>query len=273
MSIVRSCGGLQRGRGRGRAQSATAGVGKAWKLIMSILKEGLQARIQAVRERIAKAVLGAGRKPESVRLLAVSKTFPASAVVAAADSGLTAFGENYAQEGCDKVEALRVALPGKVLEWHFIGPLQANKTRCVAERFDWVQSVDRERIAQRLSDQRPADLPPLNVLIQVNISRESSKSGVAPEDALALATRVAALPRLRLRGLMAIPAAGADPARQGEPFAQMNALFQRLRAYHPEADTLSMGMSGDLDAAIAEGATLVRVGTAIFGTRDPIRHD
>lgn len=234
---------------------------------MSILKEGLQARIQAVRDRITTVAHAAGRNPGSVRLLAVSKTFPASAVEAAAACGLTAFGENYAQEGCDKVDALRAALPGTTLEWHFIGPLQANKTRGVAERFDWVQSVDRERIAQRLSDQRPADLPPLNVLIQVNISGEASKSGVAPDEVLALATRIAALPRLRLRGLMAIPEASADPARQHEPLAQMNELFQRLRAQHPEADTLSMGMSGDLDAAIAEGATLVRVGTAIFGDR------
>lgn len=234
---------------------------------MSRLKEGLQARIQAVRERIATAARAAGRGPDEVRLLAVSKTFPADAVQAAVACGLTAFGENYAQEGCDKVDALRAALPGVALEWHFIGPLQSNKTRGVAERFDWVQSVDRERIAQRLSDQRPAQLPPLNVLLQVNISAEASKSGVTPQDLPALAAAVAALPRLRLRGLMAIPEASADPARQREPLARMRELFEQLRAAHPGADTLSMGMSADLDAAIAEGATLVRVGTAIFGER------
>lgn len=234
---------------------------------MSILKEGLQARIQAVRDRITTAALAAGRPADSVRLLAVSKTFPASAVEATLACGLTAFGENYAQEGCDKVDALRASHPEAVLEWHFIGPLQSNKTRMVAERFDWVQSVDREKIALRLAEQRPAHLPPLNVLLQVNISAEDSKSGLAPEDVPALAARVAGESRLRLRGLMAIPEATDDPARQRAAFARMRALFEALRQQGHDIDTLSMGMSGDLDAAIAEGATLVRIGTAIFGDR------
>jgi len=234
---------------------------------MSILKEGLQARIQAVRDRITTAASKAGRPADSVRLLAVSKTFPASAVEAALACGLTAFGENYAQEGCDKVDALRASHPEAGLEWHFIGPLQGNKTRMVAERFDWVQSVDRERIALRLAEQRPAHLPPLNVLLQVNISAEDSKSGLAPEDVPALAALVARQERLRLRGLMAIPEATDDPARQGAAFVRMRALFEALRDAGYEIDTLSMGMSGDLDAAIAEGATLVRIGTAIFGDR------
>ncbi|MEG0822061.1 MAG: YggS family pyridoxal phosphate-dependent enzyme [Burkholderiaceae bacterium] len=234
---------------------------------MSILKEGLQARIDAVRERMTTAAERVGRSPTEVRLLAVSKTFPASAVEAAIEAGLSAFGENYAQEGCDKVDALRASHPDAHLEWHFIGPLQSNKTRGVAERFDWVQSVDRERIALRLAEQRPADLPPLNVLLQVNISDEDSKSGVVPSEVSKLAAVVATQPRLRLRGLMAIPEPATDPEQQREPLARMRALFERLRAEGYDIDTLSMGMSTDLDAAIAEGATLVRVGTAIFGGR------
>ena len=234
---------------------------------MSILKEGLQARIDAVRERITTAAQRAGRDPAAIRLLAVSKTFPPSAVEAAVAAGLTAFGENYAQEGCDKVDALQATLPGAPLEWHFIGPLQSNKTRGVAERFDWVQSVDRERIALRLAEQRPAYRPPLNVLLQVNISEEDSKSGLLPGEVSALAAVVAAQPQLRLRGLMAIPEPATDPQRQREPFARMRELYERLRSEGYAIDTLSMGMSGDLDAAIAEGATLVRVGTAIFGGR------
>lgn len=234
---------------------------------MSSSSSGLSARIKAVWERIAAAEAAAQRPAGSVRLLAVSKTFPAQAVAEAAGCGLAAFGENYVQEGVDKIAALRASHPALVLEWHFIGPLQSNKTRPVAEHFDWVQSIDRARIAERLSSQRPESLPPLNVLVQVNVSGEASKSGVAPDEALALADTVAALPRLRLRGLMAIPEPGVVPEVGHARLAQMRSLFDALCAAHPQVDTLSMGMSADLEEAIAAGSTLVRVGTAIFGAR------
>jgi pyridoxal phosphate enzyme (YggS family) len=230
----------------------------------------LSARIKAVWARIAAAEAAAGRAGGAVRLLAVSKTFPAEAVAEAAACGLTAFGENYAQEGVDKIAALRASHPGLALEWHFIGPLQSNKTRQVAEHFDWVQSIEREKIAARLSAQRPAGRPALEVLVQVNVSGEASKSGVAPEQALALAQAVAALPRLRLRGLMAIPEPDADPALARARLARMRDLFEALRAVQPGVDTLSLGMSADLEDAIAAGSTLVRVGTAIFGARGPL---
>jgi pyridoxal phosphate enzyme (YggS family) len=225
------------------------------------------ANLQAVRQRIATAATAASRQPNDVALMAVSKTFDDAAVRTAADAGQRVFGESYVQEALAKMDAL--ADRRAALEWHFIGPLQSNKTRPVAERFDWAHAVDRLKIAQRLSEQRPADLPPLQVCIQVNISGEASKSGVLPADALALAQAVAALPGLRLRGLMAIPEASDDFERARRPFAALRALLDTLRAEGLPVDTLSMGMSGDLGAAIAEGATLVRVGTAIFGARAP----
>jgi pyridoxal phosphate enzyme (YggS family) len=219
--------------------------------------------LQETRSRIARACAAAGRTAESVTLLAVSKTFGADAVREAHAAGQRRFGENYVQEALAKIEALADLRAG--LEWHLIGPLQSNKTRAVAEAFDWVQSVDRLKIAERLSDQRPAHLPPLQVCLQVNISAEASKSGVAPDEVAALARAVAPLPRLVLRGLMAIPEPGPDA---GRAHAALRALMGRVNAECGLAlDTLSMGMSADLEAAIAEGATLVRVGTAIFGSR------
>jgi pyridoxal phosphate enzyme (YggS family) len=211
--------------------------------------------LQGVKARIARAARAAGRDPASVTLLAVSKTHALEHLAAAKAAGQRAFGENYVQEALEKMDALAG------LEWHLIGPLQSNKTRIAAERFDWVQTVDRVKIANRLSEQRPVHLPALNVLLQVNVSGESTKSGVAIEEVTQLAEAVAALPRLRLRGLMAIPAPGGTL-----DFARMKKLYDELRG--PFAfDTLSMGMSGDVELAIAQGATLVRIGTAIFGER------
>jgi pyridoxal phosphate enzyme (YggS family) len=226
----------------------------------------VQANLAAVHDRITKAARAAGRDPRSVALLAVSKAFPAETVASAHAAGQRAFGENYLQEALGKIERLRALAPP--LEWHFIGPIQSNKTRAIAEHFDWVQSVDRLKVAQRLSEQRPPGRQPLDVLLQVNISGEQSKSGVAPADVEGLARAVAALPRLRLRGLMAIPEPETDPARQRAPLAALRALFDRLRAAGLDLDTLSMGMSADLEAAVLEGATLVRIGTAIFGERE-----
>ena len=223
----------------------------------------IAARLDAVRARIAAAARRAGRDPADVTLLAVSKTWPAEAVREAAAAGQRAFGENYVQEGVDKAEALRAL----GLEWHFIGPLQSNKTRPVANAFDWVHGIDRLRIAERLSAQRDVHLPPLNVCIQVNVSGEDSKSGVAPAEAGALAHAVAALPRLRLRGLMCIPEPSADEAVLRARFAVLRGLRDELRSAGLVLDTLSMGMSHDLEPAIAEGASIVRVGTAIFGER------
>ena len=223
----------------------------------------IRANLQAVTLRIARAAQAAGRDPQTVRLLAVSKTHPAAFVDEAYHAGQVAFGENYVQEAQAKMAAL-AHLP---LEWHLIGPLQSNKTRVVAERFAWVQSVESERVARRLDAQRPAALPPLNVLLQVNISGEASKSGVAPEALPGLARAVAAMPRLRLRGLMAIPEPTRDAGLQRARFRAVRELADRLRADGLDLDTLSLGMSDDLEAAIAEGATLVRIGTAIFGLR------
>jgi hypothetical protein len=220
-----------------------------------------------VRERIDAAAHAALRDPQSVHLLAVSKTFGADAVLEAATVGQRAFGENYLQEALDKIAAVRAAQPGLLLEWHFIGPIQSNKTRPIAENFDWVHSVEREKIARRLSEQRPAHLPPLNVCLQVNISGEASKSGVAPEEVAALAREVAGMPNLKLRGLMAIPEPEEDIERQRVPLRKMRELFASLQAQGLALDTLSMGMSSDLEAAVAEGATIVRIGTAIFGQR------
>jgi pyridoxal phosphate enzyme (YggS family) len=257
--------------------------------------ESIGIRLQEVKRRIASACVASGRpanivthsaaagRPDAadsaVLLLAVSKTFGADAVRAAHAQGQRAFGENYVQEALDKIEALSDLRSGaaggaaQAIEWHLIGPLQSNKTRAVAEAFDWVHSVDRLKIAERLAAQRPAGLPPLQLCLQVNISGEASKQGVAPADAAALAQAVAALPadRVRLRGLMSIPEASTDVAAQRAPH---RALRELLHAIHAAGlpggqalDTLSMGMSADLEAAVAEGATVVRVGTAVFGGR------
>jgi pyridoxal phosphate enzyme (YggS family) len=234
---------------------------------MSSLDETLQANLRRVNERISLAAEAAGRRAEEVTLLAVSKTFGAEAVVAVARAGQRRFGENYVQEAVAKIERVHALAPDLAIEWHFIGPIQSNKTRTIASTFDWVQSLDRLKVAERLSVQRPPGAGPLNVLLQVNISGESTKSGAVPEDLVALARAVSALPNLRLRGLMAIPEPQPDPQRQRAPFARMHALFESLRAAGCALDTLSMGMSEDLDAAIAEGATMVRVGSAIFGAR------
>ena len=223
----------------------------------------IHANLQAVLRRIATACVAAGRDPATVRLLAVSKTWPESALRAAAAAGQLAFGENYVQEGVAKVRALA----DLGLEWHFIGPLQSNKTRPVAESFAWVHSVDRLKIAQRLAEQRPPGLPPLQVCLQVNVSGEASKSGVAPEAAPELSRQIAALPGLHLRGLMAIPEPTGDMALARRRFASVKRLYDELNRSGLALDTLSMGMSGDLEAAIFEGATMVRVGTAIFGER------
>jgi pyridoxal phosphate enzyme (YggS family) len=227
----------------------------------------ISRNLQAVQEQIASAARKASRDVDGILLLAVSKTFGADAVIAAADAGQRAFGENYLQEALDKIAVVRQLRPDLLLEWHFIGPIQSNKTRQIAEHFDWVHSVEREKIAQRLSDQRPAALPPLNICLQVNISGEASKSGVAPDEVLALAHAVAALPRLRLRGLMAIPEPAADFEQQRLPLRRLRELAATLQRAGVAIDTLSMGMSADMAAAVAEGATIVRVGTAIFGAR------
>jgi pyridoxal phosphate enzyme (YggS family) len=220
-------------------------------------------RLEAVYGRIAAACTAVGRTPDSVRLLAVSKTRGAVAVRAMHTLGVVAFGENYADEAASKM----AELTDLALEWHFIGPLQSNKTRLVATHFDWVQSVDREKIVRRLAEQRPAQLPPLQVLIQVNIDQEPQKAGCAPEQIEALAAAIRNQPRLALRGLMAIPSADQDHARTRGAFERMRALQQQLADRTAGIDTLSMGMSDDLEAAIEAGSTLVRVGTALFGPR------
>ncbi len=225
----------------------------------------IAANLQAVQARIARAAAAANRPAESVRLLAVSKTCSAARVADARRHGQTAFGENFVQEAVDKMRELDD--PG--IEWHFIGPIQSNKTRPIADNFSWVHSVEREKIARRLNDARPAHLPPLNVLIQVNISGEASKSGVAPGQERVLADAIRSMPRLKLRGLMAIPEPTEDIGLQRKRFALLRDLLQQLQSGDGTLDTLSMGMSDDLEAAIAEGATLVRVGTAIFGRRTP----
>ena len=225
----------------------------------------IAANIQQVRERMARACALAHRPVESVTLLIVSKTYSAEAVREAVAAGERRFGENYVQEGIDKIGAL-IDLRSD-LEWHLIGPLQSNKTRVVASQFDWVHTVDRLKIAERLSAQRPPELPPLQVCLQVNTSGEANKSGIDPAELAPLARAVAVLPGLRLRGLMAIPEPTEDPAAQRRAHRALRDLFDRLRADGLELDTLSMGMTADLEAAILEGATIVRVGTAIFGAR------
>ena len=224
----------------------------------------IAANLQAVYDRIERAARACERDPASVCLVAVSKNCPAHYIEAARLAGQVAFGESYAQEGVKKITELAALR----CEWHFIGPLQSNKTRTIAEHFGWVHSVDREKIAKRLNDARPADLAPLQVCIQVNVSGEASKSGVAAGETGTLARAISTMPRLRLRGLMAIPEPTADVNLQRERFRLLRRLEDELNANGHHLDTLSMGMSDDLEAAIAEGATIVRVGTAIFGERD-----
>jgi len=226
-------------------------------------------RRTAVIERINAACRAAGRDPRTVHLLAVSKTFPVEAVRALHALGQRAFGENYLQESLDKI----AASSGSEIEWHFIGPIQSNKTRPIAEHFSWVHSVDRLKIATRLSEQRPPGLPPLQVCLQVDVSGELTKSGCTAAEAPALGAHIAGLPGLQLRGVMAIPAPTDEPAQQRRQFRAVREVFEAVRRGLPRSavesfDTLSMGMSGDLEAAIAEGSTLVRVGTALFGARD-----
>jgi len=230
----------------------------------------IATHLDVVRQRIAQAANTAHRAESSVVLLAVSKTFPAEAVREAHQSGQIEFGESYLQEALPKMDAL--ADLRSALTWHFIGPVQSNKTRPIAERFDWVHSVDRLKIAERLSAQRPDNLAPLNVCIQVNISGETTKSGLAVEDVPSVAKSIAALPKLRLRGLMAIPEPADTPDEQRAPHRRLRELFESLRADGLALDTLSMGMSADLEAAILEGATIVRIGTAIFGAREYAAH-
>jgi pyridoxal phosphate enzyme (YggS family) len=220
--------------------------------------------LQRIHDRITQTCDKAGRSPDSVALLAVSKTFGAEAVAQAHAAGQTAFGENYIQEAVEKITAL-AHLP---LQWHCIGPIQSNKTRLVAEHFDWVQTIDRLKIAQRLSEQRPPHLAPLQVCIQVNMDGGPTKSGVAPEDALALARAVSELPRMHVRGIMCIPEPAPDFVAACAVFARARALFDQMNAAGMGLDTLSMGMSNDLEAAITSGSTLVRVGSAIFGARN-----
>ena len=225
--------------------------------------QNLPAELARVRERIAQAAAAAGRSAQSVTLLAVGKSQPAAMLDAAANCGVSDFGESYLQEGLGKIAALH----DRTLTWHFIGRIQANKTRPIAEEFAWVHAVDRVKVAERLSAQRPYHAPALNVCLQVNVAGEATKGGVTPEELPALAAAVAALPRLTLRGLMCIPPEETDPARQRAWFARLRALQEGLNARGAGLDTLSMGMSADFESAILEGATIVRIGTALFGER------
>ncbi len=228
------------------------------------MQQSIEFNIAKVQQRIRYAEKKYGREPHSVQLLAVSKTRSAAMIRQAVTTGVTDFGENYLQEALDK----QAELAGLALNWHFIGPIQSNKTRPIAEHFDWVHSVDRAKIAQRLNEQRPDSLPPLNICLQINISEEVSKSGLQLQELDQLAEQVAQLPRLRLRGLMAIPKADKNPESQQQAFAKLSAAAKKLQQKYPNIDTLSMGMSNDMEAAIAEGATIVRIGTDIFGPRN-----
>lgn len=227
------------------------------------MQADITANIAELRRRIAAAAQAVNRDPAGIGLLAVAKTRPPEAIRAAAGAGVTAVGENYLQEALTKLDALA----DLTLEWHFIGPIQSNKTRELAARFDWVQSVDRIKVARRLNDQRPAGMAPLNICLQLNVSGEATKSGLAIGELGHVAAICAGLGRIRLRGLMAIPAPTPDPLAQRAAFAEVRRAFEALRVEHPQLDTLSMGMSADLEAAIAEGATLVRIGTDLFGAR------
>ncbi|EKO3441400.1 YggS family pyridoxal phosphate-dependent enzyme [Vibrio fluvialis] len=228
----------------------------------------IQQNLEHITSQIENAQQKCGRPRSSVQLLAVSKTKPVEAILEAAQAGQRAFGENYVQEGCDKVQFFAEHHPELDLEWHFIGPLQSNKTRQIAEHFDWMHTIDRAKIAQRLNEQRPAHLPPLQVLIQVNTSGEASKSGISENDLFTLAELISGLPNLTLRGLMSIPENVPDYPSQLAAFRQLAALKDRLAEKYDGIDTLSMGMSGDMEAAIEAGSTIVRIGTAIFGQRD-----
>lgn len=228
----------------------------------------IQQNLEHITSQIENAQQKCGRPRSSVQLLAVSKTKPVEAILEAAQAGQRAFGENYVQEGCDKVQFFAEHHPKLDLEWHFIGPLQSNKTRQIAEHFDWMHTIDRAKIAQRLSEQRPAHLPPLQVLIQVNTSGEASKSGISENDLFTLAELISGLPNLTLRGLMSIPENVSDYPSQLAAFRQLAALKDRLAEKYDGIDTLSMGMSGDMEAAIEAGSTIVRIGTAIFGQRN-----
>lgn len=226
--------------------------------------ENIKTRLEQVLQRIRRAETKYGRSANSVKLLAVSKTWPAESLLAVAEAGQRAFGENYLQEALAKIDVIH----NGEFEWHYIGAIQSNKTRDLASHFHWVHSVDRVKIAHRLSEQRPAELPPLNICLQINISNEASKSGIAVNEALAVAQEIATLPHIKLRGLMAIPEAITEFEEQRAVFHQVRELQGQLIASGLQLDTLSMGMSSDLEAAIAEGATIVRVGSAIFGQRD-----
>lgn len=224
----------------------------------------ISQNLATISQQIQQYCQQANRPEQSVKLLAVSKTKPISAIAEAIEAGQRAFGENYVQEGIEKIQHFA---ENDTLEWHFIGLLQSNKTRVVAEHFDWVQTIDRLKIAQRLSEQRPKHLPALNVLIQINISDEASKSGISAKEMVELATQISQLPRLKLRGLMAIPKPESEPEQQKIALAQMNELFLQLQSQFEGIDTLSMGMSDDMPSAIECGSTMVRIGTAIFGAR------
>lgn len=224
----------------------------------------LASRLAAAQQRQAEAARLAGRDPAAILMLAISKTQPPEVIQEAYDAGLRAFGENYLQEAVDK----QPLLPADI-EWHCTGPVQSNKSKLVAEHFDWCHTVDSLKLAERLNNQRPAALPPLNVCVQLHIGGEDSKSGIVADEVPAVAAAIAKLPRLRLRGIMTIPPASEDPVEQRRWFAEARAVYERLRAEIPGVDTLSMGMSGDLEAAIAEGSTMIRVGSALFGPRPP----
>ncbi|WED22205.1 YggS family pyridoxal phosphate-dependent enzyme [Vibrio sp. JC009] len=228
----------------------------------------IQQNIEQIITQIRSEEIKCGRPQDSVQLLAVSKTKPVEAIEEAIAAGQRAFGENYVQEGVDKVQYFTENHASEQLEWHFIGPIQSNKTKLVAEHFDWVHTIDREKIARRLNDQRPANLPPLKVLIQVNTSGEESKSGTTEAEVFALAELISALPNLTLKGLMSIPANVSDHQSQLSAFTQLADLKNKLAAKYEGLDTLSMGMSGDMEAAVEAGSTMVRIGTAIFGARD-----
>ncbi len=233
---------------------------------MAIAMNTIKARLDRVRQQISMAEQEYGRKPGAVTLLAVSKTRPASDILAALRAGHHRFGESYPQEALTKIEQLQ----SEPIEWHFVGRIQSNKTRLIAENFQWVHSIDKPKQARRLNDQRPEELPPLNVCLQIKVDPEETKGGLLPEEAEAFLPQFASLPRLRLRGLMTLPAATEELATQRRPFRELRLLLQRWNRSGLKMDTLSIGMSGDMQAAIAEGSTLVRVGTAIFGPRPPL---
>ena len=227
----------------------------------------VQDNLLNIKNEIKKIAKECGRDPNTIQLIAVSKTKPVEQITEAINAGQLAFGENYVQEGIEKIQYLEKHMPNNDLIWHFIGPLQSNKSKLVAEHFDWMHTIDRFKIAQRLSDQRPNHMAKLNVLIQVNISQEASKSGVKPKEVTDLVKQIVALPNLNLRGLMAIPEIENDYDKQINVFTKMQQLLHSLQKDYPFMDTLSMGMSGDMPAAINAGSTMVRIGTAIFGAR------